>query len=73
MNTNALTDRFDDRLEPFGVAAGVFLVLVGVAIVAGAPWATNPDTVAVALKIVGALGTVALGAGLAYLSWTGEQ
>lgn len=72
MNTNALTDRFDDALEPLGVAAGAFLVLVGIGTIVGAPWATNPDVVAVALKLFGALATIALGAGLAYLSWTGE-
>lgn len=73
MNTNALTERFDDALEPLGVLAGAFLVLVGIGTIVGTPWTTNPDTVAVALKIVGALATVALGAGLAYLSWTGKR
>ncbi|MCU4800777.1 hypothetical protein OB920_10380 [Halobacteria archaeon HArc-gm2] len=72
MNTNALTERFDDALEPIGIAVGAFLVLVGLSTVVGTPWTTNPDTLAVALKLVGALATVALGAGLAYLSWNGR-
>ena len=73
MNTSAITDRFDDKLEPLGIAAGVFLVLAGLGTLAGAPWATNPETVAVVVQIIGALATVALGAGLAYLSWTGRE
>lgn len=70
---NAVTERFDDVLEPFGVAAGVFLVLFGLGTIAGQPWTTNPDVVAVLFKVVGALATAALGAGLAYLSWTGRE
>jgi hypothetical protein len=70
---NALTDRFDDALEPLGIAAGAFLVLAGLGTIAGTPWSTNPDTVAVAIQVVGVLATVALGAGLAYLSWSGRQ
>ncbi|SFS12748.1 hypothetical protein SAMN05216559_4118 [Halomicrobium zhouii] len=73
MNTNALTERFDDELEPIGIAVGAFLVLVGLSTVVGTPWTTNPDTLAVALKLVGALATVALGAGLASLSWNGRE
>jgi len=46
---NALTDRFDDALEPLGIAAGAFLVLAGLGTIAGTPWSTNPDTVAVAI------------------------
>lgn len=73
MNTETFTERFDDKLEPLGITAGVFLVFAGLGTIAGAPWATNPDTVAVAIKILGSLATVALGAGLAYLSWTGGE
>lgn len=73
MNTNALTERFDDELEPVGIAVGAFLVLFGLATVVGTPWTTNPDMLAVALKLVGALATIALGAGLASLSWSGRE
>lgn len=62
------TNRFDDRLEPFGVAAGVFLVLVGIGTIAGAPWAIKGSMGAAALQILGALATAALGAGLVWLS-----
>lgn len=71
MNTKALTERFDDILEPLGIAVGVFLVLASLGTIAGAPWATNPDVLAVAITVLGSLATIALGAGLAYLSWTG--
>lgn len=70
---SAISERFDDRLEPVGIAAGAFLVLAGLGTVAGAPWATSTDTLAVAVQVLGALATAALGAGLAYLSWTGRQ
>jgi hypothetical protein len=73
MNTETLTERFEDSMEPLGVLAGAFLVLAGLGTVAGTPWTTNPDTLAVALKIIGSLATAALGAGLAYLSWTGRR
>jgi hypothetical protein len=73
MNTETLTERFEDSMEPLGVLAGAFLVLAGLETVAGTPWTTNPDTLAVALKIIGSLATAALGAGLAYLSWTGRR
>lgn len=68
-----LRERFEDHLEPLGIAAGVFLVLAALGGLLGQPWATNPDTIAVALQIVGILGTIAIGAGLAYLSWTGDE
>jgi hypothetical protein len=59
--------RFDDRLEAVGTAVGVLLVLVGVATLAGAPWATKASTAAAVLQVVGVLATAALGAGLVWL------
>lgn len=73
MNTDAIRERFDDKIEPLGIAAGTFLVLAGLGTVVGAPWTTNPDGLAVAIQILGSLATAALGAGLAYLSWTGRE
>ncbi|PSQ04759.1 hypothetical protein BRC92_03570 [Halobacteriales archaeon QS_4_69_31] len=64
----SVTERFDDRIEPIGVAVGVLLVLVGLGTVAGFPWATKGDALASALQVVGALLTVAIGAGLVWLS-----
>ncbi|MFB6307797.1 MAG: hypothetical protein ABEH35_00565 [Haloarculaceae archaeon] len=65
---NALTDRFDDALEPLGVGVGAFLVLVGLVTIVGTPWTTN-NLLPALLQVVGALATAAVGAGLAYLSW----
>jgi multidrug resistance efflux pump len=64
----SVTDRFDDHLEPVGVAVGVFLVLVGLTTVAGMPWTTKATIAAAVVQIVGALATVAVGAGLVWLS-----
>lgn len=64
----SVTDRFDDRLEPVGIAVGVLLVLVGLGTVAGFPWATKGDALAAAIQVVGALATAAVGAGLVWLS-----
>lgn len=65
MNT---TNRFDDRLEPIGIAAGGFLVLVGLGTIAGFPWATKISMAAAVIQVLGALATIALGAGLVWLS-----
>lgn len=67
-----ITD-FEDTIEPLGVATGAFLVLVGLGTVAGAPWTTAASGAVAVLKVLGALLTVALGAGLAHLSWTGRE
>jgi len=69
---NAVTDRFDDTLEPLGIATGAFLVLVGFGTLLGAPWATNPNLGPVVITVLGSLLSMAVGVGLAYLSWTGE-
>lgn len=65
-----LTDRFADPLEPLGVAAGALLVLVGLATIAGMPWTVKGDALASLLQVLGALGAVGIGAGLAWLSRT---
>jgi len=54
-----------------GVGVGVFLVLVGLATVAGMPWTTKATIAAAAVQIVGALGTAVVGAGLVWLSRQG--
>lgn len=61
---------FDDRLEVAGLAAGVFLVAVGLATVAGTPWTHKASIGASVLQVLGALGTAAIGAGLVWLTAT---
>ena len=67
----SVTNRFDDTLEPVGIAVGVLLVLVGLTTVAGMPWTTKATIAAAAVQVVGALGTAAVGAGLVWLSREG--
>lgn len=69
---NPFADRFADRLEPIGVVIGLFLILVAMGTIVGMPWQVK-DVAAAAVQIVGALGTGAIGALLAYLSWTGRD
>jgi len=70
---NALTEQFEDLAEPLGIGIGVLLVLIGLGTVSGMPWATNNDIVASALQLIGVLLTIALGVGLAYVSWSGRE
>jgi hypothetical protein len=66
----SVTERFDDTLEPVGIAVGVLLVLVGLTTVAGMPWTTKATVAAAAVQVVGALGTAAVGVGLVWLART---
>lgn len=58
---------FDDRLDVLGVLAGVFIVLGALGSLLGAPWATNPDTLAVLALLLGVVLTIAVGAGLIWI------
>lgn len=53
-----------DRLEVLGVAVGVFLVLAGLGSLLGAPWDTNPNTLALLLQLLGIALSVAVGVAL---------
>lgn len=59
---------FEDRLAVVGTALGVFLVLAGLATVAGTPWTHKASIGAAVVQVLGALGTAAVGAGLVWLS-----
>jgi hypothetical protein len=61
--------RFEDKLEPLGIFTGVLLVLVGLGSLVGQPWATANSTVALLLQGIGIILTVAVGAGLVWLSY----
>ncbi|PSQ50805.1 hypothetical protein BRD15_00890 [Halobacteriales archaeon SW_6_65_15] len=57
-----------DRLESLGIAFGALLVLVGLATIVGTPWAHKSGSVLVTLgQALGAVGAIAVGAGLAWL------
>lgn len=62
----------DDRLELLGLAVGGFLVLAGLATVAGTPWTHKATVAAAVVQVLGALGTAAIGAGLIWLTRTGR-
>jgi hypothetical protein len=66
-------ERFDDRLEPLGIAVGAFLVLIALGTLLGQPWTSKSSVVAIILQLLGVVGTGAIGAGLIYLSWTGNE
>lgn len=70
---NALTERFDDLAEPLGIGVGVLLVLIGLGTVSGAPWVTNQSVLATVVQMAGVVLTIALGVGLAYVSWSGRE
>lgn len=59
---------FADRLDALGVLVGVFVALVGLGTLVGMPWQYGSSTVTMVLQILGALATVALGAGLVWLT-----
>jgi len=66
----SVSERFDDRLEPVGIAVGVLLVLIGIATVAGTPWTVKGDAIASALQVLGVVLTVGIGVLLVWLSRT---
>jgi energy-converting hydrogenase Eha subunit E len=57
-----------DRLEPLGVATGIFLVLGSLGTLLGAPWSSGGALV-VALQLLGVVLGVAVGVGLVWLSY----
>jgi hypothetical protein len=61
-----------DKLEPLGVLAGAFLVLVAVGTVVGMPWETSNDALASILQLVGVVAMIGIGVGLARLSYVGD-
>ena len=60
----------EDPLSPLGVGVGVLLVLVGLATLAGTPWAYKSSALVMVGQIIGALSAIAIGAGLAWLVYT---
>lgn len=63
---------FADRLEPLGIGVGALLVVMGLGTLVGAPWATSNSTLATVVQLVGVALTVAVGVGLAWLSYVGN-
>ncbi|PSP75132.1 hypothetical protein BRC81_16215 [Halobacteriales archaeon QS_1_68_20] len=64
--------RADDRLELIGVLAGVFVVLVGLGTLVGMPWAHHSSIAITLGRVVGTLGTIAVGLGIVWLTRTAQ-
>lgn len=60
-----------DRLTVLGLGVGALLVLVGLATLAGTPWTTAKTALAGVTQAVGAVLTVIVGVGLAWLARAG--
>lgn len=63
-------EQFEDRLELIGIGVGAFLVLVGLGTLVGQPWTQTVSTLAWVAQVVGALLSIAVGAGLVWLTRT---
>lgn len=61
-----------DTLDVLAVPTGIFVALVGLATLAGTPWAYETSTVATVGQILGAVGAVVLGLALAWFVFTTE-
>lgn len=59
----------EDTLEPLGIAVGAILLLMALGTVVGAPWSTNESLAVTLVRLVGVVGLIAIGVGLARLSY----
>ena len=61
---------FADKLDALGVLVGAFVALAGLGTLVGMAWQYTNSAVTMGFQILGALATVALGVGLAWLTHT---
>jgi hypothetical protein len=61
---------FEDRLDVFGVLAGVFVALVGLGTLVGMPWQYSGGGLVTVFQVLGAVSAVGIGVGLAWLVHT---
>jgi hypothetical protein len=59
---------FADKLDLYGVLVGAFLALVGLGTLVGMPWQYSGGGLVTVLQILGAVGAVGVGVGLAWLA-----
>lgn len=62
----------DDPLLPLGVLVGAFLVVAGLGTLITRPWIYHGSTAVTVLRIVGTIGTIAVGVGFIYVAWGAE-
>lgn len=63
---------FEDTLEPLGIFAGVFVIVTSLGTLSGMPWTTSLNGFIGAVQVVGILASIAVGAVLISLSYTGD-
>ena len=63
---------FDDRLELLGALTGGFVVLMALVTLVGGPWATNENTLAIVVQLLGLVITVAIGVCLVLVVYSGD-
>ena len=63
---------FEDTLEPLGIAAGALIVVMALGTIVGMPWATNGSILATLVQLIGVVAMIAVGVGLARLSYVEE-
>jgi hypothetical protein len=59
---------FEDSLDLYGVLVGAFVALVGLGTLVGMPWQYSNSVTVTVLQVAGALATVGVGVGLAWLA-----
>ena len=52
---------YDDRLELFGLLAGVFVIIAGVGMLTAQPWSTAEGSAAALVRLLGIVAAVAVG------------
>lgn len=63
---------FQDRLELVGILAGVFVILMALATLSGMPWATNENTLAIVVQLLGLGVMIAVGVALILAVYSGD-
>jgi uncharacterized membrane protein len=61
-----------DRLEVLGLVTGAFLVIVGIGTFLTPPWTTNSSTGAAMVQTLGIVLTIAVGALMMQLTYSGS-
>lgn len=61
-----------DTLDAIAVPTGILVALVGLATLAGTPWAYGTSTLVTVGRILGAVGTVVFGLALAWFVYTAK-
>ena len=61
-----------DPLLPLGIIVGLFLIGAGLGTLLTQPWQYYGSTTVTVLRVLGTVGTIAIGIGLLYVVWGAE-